>query len=394
MKNISLYIFSLILISTAVKAVEKDNFSINANIVGIQPGDKIIINQISLPEWNKITSDTIFASSVNHFSYGTTLYHSTLLMISHLPYGRDEIVNDKSGKILFAKPFDTLTIIGDEKYISSLSIRGGSYDMPDVRKLEELSNKHDSIGSNLYRQLDQVKKTQNKDSIKKYQNIYNGHRRKNDSKKQKQYIINEINDNEYSAYLYLQEIYDAPYKEVTAHLSKYSSEVQQSYMGQQLYRICKVLKNIEVGNTPPDFTLIDSHKNKIRLSDYQSRYVLIYHFGVWCPGTQWVHPKIDELYKKYHTKGFDIIGLSVDKMILQPPIPGLSPELSKMLYNQPWVVAIANEPQNKFITDEYYFSGVPILMLISPDGKTLVRGYSESIEQIKEILDNNLNINL
>lgn len=387
-------IFNLTLISTTTKALEKGNFSIDANITGIQPGDKIIINQVLLPEWNKISSDTIPVVLADHFTYKTTLNHSTLLMISHLPYGRDETVNYQSGKILFAKPLDTLTIIGDEKYIGSLKIKGGSYDIPDIRKLEELSNKHDSIASDLYRQLNLAKKNQNKDSIEKYQIRYNNHRRNDESKKQEQFIINEINDNEFSAYLYLQEIHDTPYSVVAARLSKYNHEVQQSYMGQQLFKICKVLKNIEVGNTPPDFTLIDRKKNKICLSDYRGKYVLVYHFGVWCPGTQWVHPKINELYSKYHTKGFDIIGLSVDKMILQPPMPNLSPELVKLLYNQPWVIVLANDNENKFITDQYYLSGVPILMLISPEGKTLVRGYSESIEQVKKILDNNLEPNL
>ena len=45
---------------------------------------------------------------------------------------------------------------------------------------------------------------------------------------------------------------------------------------------------------------------------------------------------------------------------------------------------------NGFIVKDLYFSGVPILMLISPDGITLARGYTKAYEEVKNLLDRNL----
>ncbi len=43
-----------------------------------------------------------------------------------------------------------------------------------------------------------------------------------------------------------------------------------------------------------------------------------------------------------------------------------------------------------FLIEIRYFSGVPILMLISPDGITLARGYTKAYEEVKNLLDRNL----
>ena len=60
------------------------------------------------------------------------------------------------------------------------------------------------------------------------------------------------------------------------------------------------------------------------------------------------------------------------------------------LLSHPWTTVYTEDEGNGFIVKALYFSGVPILMLISPDGITLARGYTKAYEEVKNLLDRNL----
>ena len=79
-------------------------------------------------------------------------------------------------------------------------------------------------------------------------------------------------------------VFDATYKDVKERLAQFTPEVQNSYFGQILDKQLLVLKNIEVGFAPAEFTVTDKDDRKVSLSDYKGKYVLIYHWGL-CPGT-------------------------------------------------------------------------------------------------------------
>ena len=153
-----------------------------------------------------------------------------------------------------------------------------------------------------------------------------------------------------------------------------------------------VLKNIEVGFAPAKFTVTDKDGRKVSLSDYKGKYVLIYHWGL-CPGTFWVNPKITDLYQKYHEKGLEVLGFTRDDLLKS--LQGSSEEFKKDervqgLLSHPWTTVYTEDEGNGFIVKDLYFSGVPILMLISPDGITLARGYTKAYEEVKNLLDRNL----
>ena len=62
----------------------------------------------------------------------------------------------------------------------------------------------------------------------------------------------------------------------------------------------------------------------------------------------------------------------------------------KGLLAHPWTTAYTKEPGNEYIEDELYLSGVPLFTFVSPEGMTLVRGYTDQYENIKQILEKKL----
>ena len=73
-------------------------------------------------------------------------------------------------------------------------------------------------------------------------------------------------------------------------------------------------RNVAVGNKFVDFTLQDPKGNEVSLSDFagQGNYVLVSFWATWCGPCIWQVPYLVELYAKYKSRGFEIVGVSFD----------------------------------------------------------------------------------
>ena len=73
-------------------------------------------------------------------------------------------------------------------------------------------------------------------------------------------------------------------------------------------------RNVAIGNRFVDFTLQDPKGNEISLSDFAGRgnYVLVNFWATWCAPCVQKIPHLAELYAKYKSRGFEIVGVSFD----------------------------------------------------------------------------------
>jgi peroxiredoxin len=69
-----------------------------------------------------------------------------------------------------------------------------------------------------------------------------------------------------------------------------------------------------VGEVLPDFSAaVDLDGKPISLADYRGKVVLLDFWAVWCGPCLGEIPKIKAVYEKYHDKGFEVIGVSLDE---------------------------------------------------------------------------------
>lgn len=74
------------------------------------------------------------------------------------------------------------------------------------------------------------------------------------------------------------------------------------------------IKNLQVGNTPPDFSINTLERKKYTLSKDvgKNNYTLVFFWSSWCHTCEGEIPQLINIYEQFNDKGFEIIGVSVD----------------------------------------------------------------------------------
>ena len=82
---------------------------------------------------------------------------------------------------------------------------------------------------------------------------------------------------------------------------------------QELTEQVAILKAVQIGQPAPGFTQADTAGNAMTLSSLKGNVLLIDFWASWCGPCRSENPNVVEAWKKYHAKGFDILGVSLDK---------------------------------------------------------------------------------
>lgn len=130
--------------------------------------------------------------------------------------------------------------------------------------------------------------------------------------------------------------------------------------------------NIEVGMQAPDFSQPTPDGDELRLSDLRGQYVLVDFWASWCRPCRLENPNVVRIYNQYKDKGFEILGVSLDRN------------------REAWLKAIEQDNLGwKHVSDlgfwqnavaqAYGVSAIPYTVLVDPEGNivaTELRGGS------------------
>ncbi len=119
------------------------------------------------------------------------------------------------------------------------------------------------------------------------------------------------------------------------------------------------------GQVLPEFSpVVDLDGNPVSLADYRGKLVLLDFWATWCGPCITELPNIKEVYEKYHDKGFEIIGISLDTN---------EAALRTFLKENrlPWRQVFDGEVRDTSLAQQYGVRGIPAQFLMDREGTVI-----------------------
>ena len=179
-------------------------------------------------------------------------------------------------------------------------------------------------------------------------------------------------------YLLRSVYYSLDADELGKALSAFDASLHQSRYYTHMSEHLERMKNVGVGQKFTDLELPDPEGNMMKLSDVAGNGVLLIDFwAAWCGPCRNANPGIVELYNEFSDKGFDIVGVSLDRS------------------KEEWLKAIDDDKLTwhhmsdlKFWQSEaaktYAVAAIPHTVLLDAEGTIIAKNLSK--EELKEKL--------
>lgn len=359
---------------------EKNEFILNGTIKGVTK-DKIVLGTFDKSSMTEIGIDTV---EVNHgrFSFKRkslkTSYYSLKLINADVMMG----VILENGEITLSADIND----AERNYIRNVKLEGAINQglVDQFHNMKEAMLKQDKYAS-CKAIAEQLKKATSHDEFEELNEKLN--KLAPDLEKEVNKAKMELLRNNIDKY-FVPQVF--PFIKQIASIEEikelYALLPEETKNDESVLRVKKDIEakeRIQVGKEAPDFTLKTPQGTALSLSSLKGKVVLIDFWASWCKPCRASFPHMKELYKKYHAKGFEILGVTNDTN---------HKAWTKAIENDeiPWLNVADEFPVNPAparVISEYGMDYLPSTVLIDKDGiiiAKLLHGH-ELDDKLKEI---------
>jgi thiol-disulfide isomerase/thioredoxin len=165
--------------------------------------------------------------------------------------------------------------------------------------------------------------------------------------------------------------------------NKLDNSLKNTSYGKSIKDDIRKKDNILIGAQAPNFTATDLNKQTVTLSQFKSNSVILLDFWAsWCVPCRESIPHLKTLYEKYHTKGFEIVAVTLDEN-RKAWIDAVNSDSTGMWFHVPIAEQYAKGPDyitNDDIYKNYFVQAIPVTIVIDKNGKILSRLVGQSKE--------------
>ncbi|RLD30778.1 MAG: hypothetical protein DRI73_09920, partial [Bacteroidetes bacterium] len=131
-------------------------------------------------------------------------------------------------------------------------------------------------------------------------------------------------------------------------------------------KIAESMNNmIGVGSLPPEIALPSPKGDTIKLSSTRGKVVLLDFWASWCSPCRMENPNLVSNYKKYHSQGFEIYQVSLDKT-KENWMAGIKDD-----HLQDWLHVSDLKFWQSSVVPMYKIQGIPASFLLDREGKVI-----------------------
>jgi len=125
--------------------------------------------------------------------------------------------------------------------------------------------------------------------------------------------------------------------------------------------------------TAPAWQLSTQAGERITLSDYKGKPVILHFWATWCPYCKKLQPKLVELEKKYQSSGIQIVSISFNEDDDARP----QDEIKNRGYD--FITAVNGE----LVANKYGVRGTPTTFFINRQGQAIYKSTSSNVNNPK-----------
>ncbi|MDQ2799243.1 MAG: TlpA family protein disulfide reductase, partial [Armatimonadota bacterium] len=126
---------------------------------------------------------------------------------------------------------------------------------------------------------------------------------------------------------------------------------------------------LKPGASPIAFTAKDLSGRPVSLAQYKGKVVLLDFWATWCGPCVGELPNVVAAYNKFHPKGFDVLGISLDNAGDHDPVLAFTKE-----HHMPWRQVYDGGGWQSKTATLYSIHSIPFTLLIGRDGKIAAVG--------------------
>lgn len=205
-----------------------------------------------------------------------------------------------------------------------------------------------------------------KDSLRMEEIIRIFSTQKKESRKKEKELFVKNNDNIVIMFVLYSDIDNMETTDAYEIYNMLSDRLRNSHIGKLVSTKLENKSKLDIGKIAPNFTLQSVNGKDISLNSIRDKIIIIDFWASWCAPCRAENPNLKDIYNKYHSKGLEIISISLDKSRMAWTKAIKQDEL-------PWIHLSDLMGEQSPVSKNYNINGIPFTLVLDKDKKILAK---------------------